>query len=233
MRGLNMKGSLSKKIENKFALLVSIPGNKPDLALAAMEGGADGIKLHLNVHHYASDVHFGTWQEEKNSVKDIIQKVNIPVGILPGADTIASKDEILEAKNAGIVFLDSFAHHMPVYLSEIDNLDLMIAVNQTYNSNQIKALEFLGVDIFEATLLPHEEYGKPLMLRDLALYHELSNSTKKPVIVPTQKKIRPEDIAPLKKAGVSGIVIGAVVTGHSPEELYKTTKAFRVAIDSL
>jgi putative N-acetylmannosamine-6-phosphate epimerase len=228
-----MKSSVTEKIRNKFALMVSIPQNHPDMAAAAEEAGADAIKTHLNVHHYASGTYFGSWSEEKENIKAILRNAKIPVGLLPGADSFASRDEILEAREMGIDFLDSFVHHMPVYLWEIENLGMMLAVNQSYTPSQIASLEEVGVDIFEATLLTHEEYGTPLNMRDITLYHNLAHSTKKPVIVPTQKKIHPEEVKILKQVGISGIVIGAVVTDKTPEGVYNVTESFRRAIDRI
>jgi putative N-acetylmannosamine-6-phosphate epimerase len=228
-----MKSVVTEKIRDKFALMVSIPQNRPDMATAAEEGGADAIKTHLNVHHYASGTHFGTWAEEKDNITAILKNAKIPVGLLPGADSFASKDEILEARELGIDFLDSFVHHMPVYLWEIGNMGMMLAVNQSYSPAQVASLEEIGVDIFEATLLTQDEYGMPLNMRDITLYHNLARSTEKPVIVPTQKKICPEEVGILKKIGVSGIVIGAVVTDKTPEGVYNVTKAFREAIDRM
>jgi hypothetical protein len=228
-----MKSAVTEKIRDKFALMVSIPHNLPEMAAAAQEAGADAVKTHLNVHHFASGTHFGTWNEEKDNIGKILKNTRIPIGLLPGADSFASRDEILEAREMGIDFLDSFVHHMPVYLWEIENLGMMLAVNQSYNKSQVAALESVGVDIFEATLLTHEEYGTPLNMRDISLYHNLAHTSKKPVIVPTQKKIRPEEVGILKKIGVSGIVIGAVVTDKTSEGVYNVTRAFREAIDKI
>lgn len=228
-----MASRIVEKADEKFILLVSIPGNDPELARAAEEGGADGIKVHLNVYHHASGTKFGTWNEEKESVKKILQEVKIPVGVLPGAEKIAKKDEILEAKKMGVDFLDSFAHHMPVELMKIGNLGIMLAVNRDYTPGQVSALEEMGMDLLEATVLPREEYGKRLNARDLAIYYQLAKWTGRPVVVPTQKKIIPEEVLDLKKAGARGIVIGAVVTGMTAEGIYKTTTRFRREIDRI
>jgi putative N-acetylmannosamine-6-phosphate epimerase len=219
--------------ESHFSLLVSIPRNDPEMAKAAEEGGADGIKVHLNVSHYASGTDFGPWESEKKNITAILENAKIPVGLLPGADKVASKDEIKEARKMGIDFLDSFAHQMPLYLWKLDGLGMMLAVNSEYSWRQVEALEHSGMDALEATVLPHEEYGKDLNMRDVSIYRNLAISTTRPLIIPTQKKIRPEEAAILKKAGARGIVIGAVVTGKTAEGVFTMTKAFREAIDNI
>jgi len=40
--------------ENKFTLVVSLPENNLELARAALEGGAQAIKVHANVWHRSS-----------------------------------------------------------------------------------------------------------------------------------------------------------------------------------
>lgn len=222
-----------KVLEKPFCLIVSIPRNDPDIASAAAENGADAIKVHINVGHYASGTKFGTWDEEKDNIRKILDSVSIPVGLLPGQDHIASREEMESARDMGIELLDAFAHNMPLYLWKMENMGYMLAVNMEYDSFMIKTLEFAGMNAIEATILPHEEYGKRLNMRDIALYRKLVLSTSCPVIVPTQKDIRPEELGILKRMGVSGIVIGAIVTGKTVEGVAEVTGKFRKAIDDI
>ena len=152
--------------------------------------------------------------------------MDIPVGLLPGAEVIATLEEVSNAKKMGIDFLDAFAHYMPVELWSVDGLGGMIAVNRDYTPRQVSYLKEMGADLVEATLLTHDRYRKDLTLEDLTLYRQLAESTSLPVYVPTQKKIRPGELHQLAKAGVKGIVIGAVVTGKTPDSLEKVTGAF-------
>ncbi|MCE1246654.1 MAG: hypothetical protein LWY06_08425 [Firmicutes bacterium] len=220
-------------LEKEFTLLVSLPVNTPEMAIAAAEGGADGLKVHINVEHFASGTRFGSWEEEKDNIRNIIKAVNIPVGLLPAADKCATRGEILEAQSIGVAFLDAFAHHMPVNLCHVSGMGYMLAVNQSYTPDMITGIDLAGVDAVEATLLTHEEYGKDLTAKDLSLYYNLARYTSKPVLIPTQKKIRPEEILDLHRAGAKGIIIGAVVTGRTPEGVKSTTKAFRDAIGNI
>ena len=42
--------------QRKFTLVVSLPSNDLELAKAALEGGADAVKVHCNVWHRASEI---------------------------------------------------------------------------------------------------------------------------------------------------------------------------------
>ena len=54
-----------------------------------------------------------------------------------------------------------------------------------------------------------------------------------PILIPTQKAIRPHQVGHLQGVGAAGITIGAVVTGLESEALAAATRAFRQAIDAL
>ena len=59
--------------DRKFVLVVSLPSNNLELAKAALEGGADAVKVHCNVWHRASGHTFGTYEENKAFLKDLIR----------------------------------------------------------------------------------------------------------------------------------------------------------------
>ena len=48
-----------------MVLIASLPRNDPQLAQAALDNGADVIKLHINLRHHASGTHFGALEEEQ------------------------------------------------------------------------------------------------------------------------------------------------------------------------
>jgi len=51
------------------------------------------------------------------------------------------------------------------------------------------------------------------------------------VIVPSQKRIRPEEVPLLAGAGVKAVMIGTIVTGKEAEEIEEVTARFRRWID--
>ena len=99
--------------DQRFVLLVSLPRNDVACALAAQEAGADAIKVHLNVHHHASGTHYGTWQQEQPVIREILRSLTIPLGVVPGAQDIATDQDMAEMAAAGIDFWDAFVHHAP------------------------------------------------------------------------------------------------------------------------
>ena len=212
--------------------MVSIPRNDPEMGKAAEEAGADAIKMHIYTKHPASQRLFGSLQKERKSLEKVLSAVHLPVGIVPGAEKIASLKEMEELKEMGIDFFDVFAHHLPLdYLSL--NLGKMVCLDSRYSPSQVKEMAFCGVDVFEASIIPHEGYGKPVYFADLANWKALVEGVSVPVMVSTQRKIKPEEIGYLQEIGVRGVVIGVVVTGETTKGVYETTLRFRKAMDRL
>jgi len=220
-------------IRRKMTLIVSIPENDPETAKAVQEAGADAIKVHLNCHHRASGTHFGSWNEEKAAIQDIPALLDIPAGIVPGAETVASLSEMKEIADLGFDFLDIFAHHMPVSYLGIAELTKVIATDYRFTLLHVPELEKLGLEIIEASIIEPEGYGQALSMRDLVHYSTLVQNTSCPVFIPTQRKIAPSDIPYLHRLGAGGIAIGAVVTGKQRDEIVRVTGEFRAAIDAL
>ena len=65
-------------------------------------------------------------------------------------------------------------------------------------------------------------------------YSDIAAKTAKPCVVPTQRRIRPEEVRHLAAAGCKAIMIGAVVMGGArPEDVKRATAAFRAAADAV
>jgi hypothetical protein len=222
-----------KKIKTKFSLLVSLVKNDPFLAEEAIKGGADSIKVHLNVKHRASKTLFKTWKEEKKNIKRIIDISDIPVGIVPGAEKVADPDEMIDMRKLGIDFWDIFSHHLPLYLFEVEKMGKMSAIDYRFNLDHLPFLEKQGIQIFETSIIEPAEYGQALTSADIARYGYLLSKINIPAIVPTQRKIQPEEVRYLKNIGFSGIGIGAVVTGKNRSDLRKIVSLYRDSIDRI
>ncbi|MDO5297642.1 MAG: hypothetical protein Q4F00_13625 [bacterium] len=218
---------------NKFTLLVSITRNDVELARIAQEAGADAVKVHINCAHFASGTNFGTWQQEEDNILKIRQALNIPLGIVLGAEEQPSPDDIDEIRQVGFDFWDLFAHHtVPCYF-DWDDMGHMVAVNSTWTPKFVENLIPQGVDVIESSIIPQTNYRSRLTAADVSQYAQLVEASSVPIIVPTQKAVRPEEVKHLYRAGVCGIAIGAVVTGLGTEHLRDTVSAFRKAIDEL
>lgn len=223
---------VEKAAHGAFSLMVSIPRNEPEMAKAAEAGGADAIKVHLNCKHPASGFVFGSFKTERKNMEAVAKAISIPLGVVPGSNDPAPLQDLLELKKIGFDFFDIFAHHMPLEYLQAP-LGRMICVDFRYTSSDVKRLASLGAQVFEASVIPHNEYGQAVVFSDLARWKELTEGLKTPLLISTQRKIKPEECRLLKEAGARGIVIGVVVTDYTAKSVEAATRLFRKAIDAL
>ncbi|MGE5592921.1 MAG: hypothetical protein ACM3X3_04450 [Betaproteobacteria bacterium] len=225
-----------------FTLVASLPSNDPALARAALEGGADVIKVHINVHHRASGTSFGPLDEERDRLVAVLEvcKVKapgaspVPVGIVPGGDSSVVEAGLVEVlRDMGFDFISAYAHHLSPTCLDVDGIGKMVAADFTYTSQDISTLAGMRFDVFEASVMHPDTYGHRLSLKDVATYTRLCDTVRRPVIIPTQRAIRPEEVRQLAAAGAKGIMVGAVVTGKTPETVRESVERFRKAIASL
>ena len=221
-------------------LIVSLPGNELELALAAKRGGASAVKVHMNAMHRASGLSFGTYEDEVNRIRQIISESGVKVGLMPGQETIPSPDELRALIDYCLDFIDIYGHHLPASYLELGlHTRLIPAIDHTWSADETAALSRLqhsgkpAVSMLEASIVPPDFYGTRLNARDLAIYADTVERSAVPVIVPTQKFIVPEDIQALYDTGVAALMIGVIVTGPTPGGIEKVTASFRNAIDSL
>ncbi len=227
-----MSTFLSRLQSSKPCLIVSIPGNTVDLARAAEAAGADAIKVHINVTHHASHLTFGTLEQERPALEKVLAAVKIPVGLVPGEDLAITAETTQAIASMGFSFVDGYAHTLPTWFRG-GAMDYWAAINPTYTSVEIAALANLPwVDVIEAAVIPTEAYGQLLSMRDLARYYEIARMLTKPFVVPSQRKLRVQDVTSLLTAGVKNIMIGAVVTGMRAPEVEAATREFRKAMDA-
>lgn len=222
-----MAGRLLTLIGESPRLIVSLPSNSRALAEAAAEGGAEALKVHMNVHHAASGTHFGGLAEERANLQAILA-LNLPTGIVPGAaDRVPSPEEMRALADMGMDFFDMFITTMPAWLARFSAMTRVGAVDREASPETVGELEALGLEMIEAAVVPPDGYGQPLRLADLIHYRRLRAATKLPIIVPTERAIAPDDVPLLlNQIGLNAIMIGAVVTGRDPHSLARATRLF-------
>ena len=213
------------------ALIMSLPHNDPALCRAAFEAGSDAVKVHINVAHRASGTYFGPLSEEGAALREMLSAAPGPMGLVPGASWEAAERDGGEAARMGFAFFSMYAHQMPATLPK--GAAWMVACDGSYSLDEIAAMERMGADVVEASIMPGAEYGQPLCMRDLLKYASIAAHTTLPVVVPSQRCIRPEEVSALVQTGIRGIMIGAVVTGHTEEGIRRSVEAFRNAIDRM
>ena len=215
---------------NEWTLLASLPQNDVELARAALRGGAQGLKVHINVEHFASGTRFGSFVEERDKIAAIIaeaQNVGASVGIVPGAGgAFATPDEFASLRELGVDYFDAYPSDCPAWAMIQRDLDVMVAAYYGMELTELAHYEALGMTLCEASIMAHDSYGQALNARDLAAYAALASATKVPIIVPSQKKLVPVDVAALQKTGVRGILLGAIVLGRDAQSIETNLRAF-------
>ena len=219
--------------KNVLTLIVSLPENSAELAKTAEKAGADALKVHINVKHKASETKFGTFEEEKSKLSEIVKAVKIPVGIVPGEETCATEEEMENLRRMGFDFFDMYLRVMPSYMLQLKGMAKVVAIDEKYTVDKIFGLRRLGADALEAAIVPESGYGKELTVGDLQHYITLAISTEIPVIVPSQRAVKVSEVPIIHDTGVKGLMIGAIITGTIPKSIAETTAAFRVAVDNL
>ena len=219
-------------LSRRFVLMVSLPKNDPQLARAAVESGAQCLKVHVNCHHYASGTTFHPWKQERTAIREILSAVDVPVGIVTGEETQPGDDDLADIQSQRLDFWDLFAKFTPPGHFKL-NMGRMVAVDSHWTPDLMKALEEIGVQIIEGSVIPKTEYRSPLNLIDLATYLRLTQSSNMPVLIPTQKAVQPHEVGFLQRVGAAGLTIGAVVTGLEEASLRAATSQFAEAIAAL
>lgn len=230
-------GRTEAMLTEGFHLLVSLPRNDLELARAALEAGAHGLKVHIGLHHYASGLVTGSLDEEAERIAAIVG-LGLPVGIVPGAgEGLATRADMSRLAELGVDFFDLYAEDMPAWMLRMHDCPMSVMVAFSAHCSPWGLVEHTAEPsrpaMIEASVMPHEGYGGPLLAADVSRYAEIAHRSGLPVVVPTQKAVRPDEVAVLADAGVAALLIGAVVTGTDAASLAETTGRFRAAVDAL
>ena len=219
-------------------LLVSLPANDPDLAKAARDGGAAALKVHINITHAAAGIHFGSLAEEVAALEAILA-LGLPVGIVPGdAGAMVAPDELAQLAVMGLDFCDMYLGAMPAWMLSAPPLAIMAAVGSADmpHAERLRSLgEMKSIDMVEASLIAPDGYGAPLSVADLCDYTTVTRlvGPSRPVIIPTQRRILPEDLPALAATGIRGLLIGAIVTGKDCAAIEAATRRYAEALGQL
>ncbi len=217
-------------LDRRGLLIVSLPRNDLDLARAAMTGGADLLKLHVNVHHRASGTIFGSVREELDRLEAILD-LGTPTGLVPGEEKMVSREELPLLRR--FAFLDAYITHLPLYLYGA-GVPVVPAVPHDFPLEVLSFLRSLPGGWVEAALVASDEYGRPPQTDDFPALARVGDVTGRRLIVPTQRRIHPDDLGRyFDIPAVGAIMIGAVVTGLDPTGVESTTRAFRRSLSRL
>ena len=229
-----MNQLLTQLTRNDWTLLASLPSNSIELARAALRGGAQGLKVHLNVEHFASGTRFGSLAEEGEKIAHIVAEARLSgasVGVVPGANgNFASPEDFAALKEIGVDYFDAYPFDCPAWAMMQSDLDVMIAAHHGMPFDEMRHYQTLGMKLCEASIVAHDSYSTPLNARDLALYSALCEQIDAPVIIPSQKKLEVRDIAALRRTGARGVLLGAIVLGRDARSIEDALGLFAGAI---
>ncbi len=219
---------MAEPLSRRGLLIVSLPRNDVALAQAAAEAGADLLKVHVNVHHRASGTRFGSLDDEEDDISKILA-VGLPTGLVPGEEAMVTVDDLPSLRR--FAFLDAYINRLPLFLYDV-GIPVIPAIPHDYPPDALGALGALPGEWLEAALVPPEGYGVDPVAEDLVALARLSQLARRHMIVPTQRKIRPEDLGRyFAIPDVWAVMIGAVVTGRTARRIGRVTAAFRRALN--
>ncbi len=222
----------SDLLNSKESILVaSLPENSVEYAKAAIENGADAIKLHVNLKHRVTGKVHETWTKVREVARAIKSELDCCTGIVPGAETMAGSGEIEDMEACGLSFFDVYIDYCPVYLLK-SSMSKMLALNYTYTPSMVKGLAKLNADAIEISIIDPSDYGSSLRAMDLLRYSEIIEQTDLPCFLPTQKKISNSEIKTLVDLGFRGLIIGPIVTGSDLISFSKAVRSFSEVLKS-
>lgn len=211
-----------------FPVIVSLPRHDIDLAKAALDAGAFALKTHLNAYHRATATTFGSFVEERPFFEEL-STLGAPLLVMAGQETVPSAEEMDILADLGFEGFNVYFDHLKPHLLQ-SRLRPMPALSSDSTPQDLARIAALPGAMVEASIIDFAGYGLPLEDHDLERYRTITSSTKMPAIAPSQRKFVPQDMVRLKEAGIGAPLLGAIVTGSTPQSMFKAVKSFASAI---
>jgi len=209
-------------VQQKMTLIVALPENNEALATAAAAAGADALQLSL----------VESWQPEKAKIVEIVEQSKLPVGLALGQKKLTDQ-ALKEIAACGFDFFMADLLAVPNYSAQLTKLSRIAALNSRFSVDNLIDLGELGADALSAAIIPTSGWGKELVVGDLQNYISIVLSTGIPVIIPTERCVRPSEVAIIADTEAKGLLITPVVSGQTAKGLEKVVREFRLAVDEL
>jgi len=207
-----------------MTIIVSLPENTTELAEAAIDGGADALLLNVKKEEFA---------EQKKELASIVKNTDLPVGIAAGWEEHLGNKRMNEILGLGFDFFNIGLEYLSPTVMAVDKTSKILALNSRFTLDEVVELSKSKFEAMDAAIIPASGLGKELVIGDLQNYISIVLSAGIPVIVPTQRSIRPSEVAILFDTGAKGMILTPVVTGTSLKHVKANTQEFRVAVDDL
>ena len=217
-------------------LWASLPRNEIALAKAALAGGAQAIKVHLNAFHRASGSRFGTFQEELPFL-EALAALPGKKAVMIGQEVLPSRNEMLALADLGFTGFNLYLKHARAPGTEwlispeiTARITPYLALEHGFGAAELKQILAIPSAQIEASFVDPNDYGQGLTLEDMRTYRELVQSTGRTVIVPSQKKILPQDVPALRDTGIQVLLLGVIAVGATPESFESGFRNFSDAL---
>ncbi|MDD4178842.1 MAG: hypothetical protein PHH14_02175 [Candidatus Margulisbacteria bacterium] len=213
--------------KNKLTLIVALPQNDLELATAAAGAGADALHLSINSGETSS------FSVEKDNIKKIIKKIDLPVGLGIGGKDALDEDEIAEMMRLGLDYVDLPVSALPESIKKSKKLAKIVMLDSRFVLNDVHNLSSRGSEAIDAAIIPNSGHGSNLVVGDLQNYIAIIMSAGIPVIIPTQRSIKISETAIIADTGAKGLMLTQVATGTTAAHIERAVREFRAAIDDL
>lgn len=215
-----IEGSIYKAmVAGEFPVLVSLGRHDMELARAAVDAGAFGIKFHLNAFHRATGTTFGSFAEEQPFIEQLA-RLGKPMLVMSGQEVQPTLAELERLADYGVEGWNIYLSHVQPHLLE-SRLRPILALDSESGEADLETIRSMPGAMVEASITRFEDYGKPLDPADLERLAGIVHSSKRPTIAPSQKRFTPADMPRLRAVGIGAVLVGAVVTGLEPDDLRK------------
>jgi hypothetical protein len=221
-------------LDQPMGFIISLPANDLQLAKAAIEEGADAVKFHINVHHRATGNIYLSTSEYKDLFHEVRSSFDGAMGIVLGDKTSAvTKDEVQQCVQLGFDYYSLYVQHVPSFLLQQNEIAKTCALPQDFDLNLLSQIKALGTDAIEVSTVHKDDYGTPFNMEDALYYSYIREQVNLPIIIPSQRRLIPEDVATLKSIGTDAIMLGAMSIGKTEESIRQVVSSFRNEIDRL
>lgn len=199
--------------KNKMTLIVQLAENTPDAARAAEAGGAEALLI-----------------EKSEKQEEILKAVKIPIGLDLSQEVKLTEKELKACEKFD--FIDFHFEVLPIIAKQVKT-GRVLALNENYTLDKLLGVESVGAQAIDAAIVPLSQGMRELMVGDLQNYITIALSSNLPVIIPTQRSIKPSEVAIISDTGAKGLLLTREVLGENLKTLEKALKEYRVAVDDL
>lgn len=197
--------------EKPLTLIVNIPENNVEMAKAAVAAGADVLVLN---HGYDED--------------KILKEISIPVGLDVLDADVNEIEKLLDLKFDFINF-----HHKALEQYIKLKKAKIVALDEDFTLDNLMQLSDKKIEAIDAAIIPLSQSIKDLMVGDLQNYIAIALSSNIPVIIPTQRSIKPSEVPIIWDTGAKGLLLTKTVIGETVESIEKAVKEYRIAVDDI